>query len=88
MQPSVKNAIITCIMVVAWKLEGGEIGLHFKRIPAASVQTTTVPHVKPTIIISVVFVYVSPASVVTARSVQRWWSAKIVTTCVVWVARI
>ena len=59
-------------MVFVWKLVGRKIGLQFKRIPAASVQTISVTTAKLTIIISKVFVCVSPVSVVTVLSVRRW----------------
>ena len=34
------------------------------------------------------FAFVVPVSVVTAQSVQRWWRAVIVISCIVWVALV
>ena len=79
--PSVKIAIVTFVWVIVWKLVRANIALRFKMIPAASVQTIIVTDA--TIIISMVFACVTPASVITVQSVQRWRSVVIVNSCIV-----
>lgn len=54
---------------------------------AAPAQILTATNAKPMTTISKVFAYVSTASAFTAQSVQRWWSAVLVTSGIVWVAR-
>ncbi len=53
-----------------------------------SAQIFTVSSAKLMAIISEVFAYVKPVSVITAQNVQRWWSALIVTPFIVLVALV